>query len=209
MIGKSIEASPKVYAKAAGVFHMLQAFTTTLGGHILFPGFMISGGAVMAAIFLENERHFWFGFGNTTIGIVFHIAWLILVYYLLKPVNRNVALLAAFVMLAGCACQVLACLVYAYSVLELTDGGAFTNEQLQALAFLFNIYPVFFGIIAQGLVEGIAKPDIGHFHVVQNKVGGCQQVGQGLVFPALNVALDGLALGHAGGFGFQVFQGGG
>lgn len=145
MTGRTIEASPQVYARMAGVFHLLEAFTATLGGHILFPGFVVSGGAVMASNFLENEPLFWWGFANMSIGILFHIAWFLLFYYLLKPVNRNVSLLAAFVMLVGCACQALTGLFYASSVRVLTDGGAFTTEQLQALAFLFNIYLVFFG----------------------------------------------------------------
>ena len=40
----------------------------------------------------------------------------------------------------------------------------------------YHIDPVLLGIVAQGLIEGIAKPDVGYFNVVQNQIGGRQQI---------------------------------
>ena len=77
-------------------------------------------------------------------------------YVLLKPVNRSLSLLAAFVILVGCAIQALTSLFY-LAPLPILQGGsslsAFTAEQLQALALMFlklnvyafDIYLVFFG----------------------------------------------------------------
>jgi len=78
-------------------------------------------------------------------------------YELLRPVHRSLALLAAFVILVGCAIQALTSLFYLAPLLILQGGSslsAFTPEQLQALALLFlklnayafDIYLVFFGL---------------------------------------------------------------
>jgi len=78
-------------------------------------------------------------------------------YELLRLVNRSISLLAAFVILVGCAIQALTSLLYLAPLLILQGGssfGAFTSEQLQALALMFlklnqyayNIDLVFFGL---------------------------------------------------------------
>ena len=78
------------------------------------------------------------------IGVVFHIAWALLLYELLKPVNRSLPLLAVFVILVGCAIQALTSLLYLAPLLVLGGGSslsAFTSEPLQALMFLrLNAY---------------------------------------------------------------------
>jgi len=156
MTSRTIENSPQVYARLAGVFQLLEALTATFG-QVIFPRLVVSGdAAATAANILANQPLFWWGFASTVIGVLCHIAWTLLFYYLFKPVNRSVSLLAAFVMLVGCAFQALTALLYLAPVRVLTDGGAlsaFTAEQLQALAFVFlklnalvfDIYLVFFG----------------------------------------------------------------
>jgi hypothetical protein len=89
-------------------------------------------------------------------GVAFHIAWALLIYVLLKPVNRSLSLLAAFFVLMACATQALTSLLYLAPLLILQGGSslsAFTAEQLQSLAIMFlklNSYAfqidlVFFG----------------------------------------------------------------
>jgi Domain of unknown function (DUF4386) len=154
--GRTIDTSPQVYARVAGVFQLLEALTATFG-QVILPRLVVSGDAVAtAANILANQPLFWWGFATTLIGVLFHIAWTLLFYYLFKPVNRSVSLLAAFVMLVGCAFQALTSLFYLAPLRVLTAGSAlsaFTAEQLQALAFVFlklnalvfDIYLVFFG----------------------------------------------------------------
>jgi hypothetical protein len=99
----------------------------------------------------------WLGFALSVIGVVFHIAWMLLFYELFKPVNRSLSLLAVFAMLVGCSVQAVTCLLYAAPLLTLNGGiplSAFTADQLQALAYVFvrlnayafNLYLVFFGV---------------------------------------------------------------
>jgi hypothetical protein len=156
MAGRTIETSPQVYARMAGVFQLLEALTSTFG-QVILPRFVVSGdAAATAANILGHEPLFLWGFAATLIGVLFHIAWTLLFYDLFKPVNRSVSLLAAFVMLVGCAFQALTSLLYLAPVRVLTGGSAlsaFTAEQLQALALVFlklnalafDIYLVFFG----------------------------------------------------------------
>jgi hypothetical protein len=97
------------------------------------------------------------GFVLSLIGVAFHIAWALLMYELLNPVNRSLSRLAAFVILVGCAIQALTSLLYLAPLIILQGGSslsAFAPEQLQALAlvflrlndYAFQIYLVFFGV---------------------------------------------------------------
>jgi hypothetical protein len=152
------ETSPRFKARMAGVFQLLEAVTAASPGVFILDRLVVSGNAAAtAANILGHERLFWLGFASSLIGVAFHIAWALLMYELLKPVNRNLSLLAAFVILVGCAIQALTSLFYLAPLLILQGSsslGAFTAEQLQALALMFvklrvysfDIYLVFFGL---------------------------------------------------------------
>jgi Domain of unknown function (DUF4386) len=151
------EASPRFKARMAGVFQLLEALTATFPGLFVLRRLVVSGnGAATAANILGHERLFWLGFASSLIGVACHIAWALLMYELLKPVNRSVSSFAAFVILVGCAIQALTSLLYLAPLLILQGGSslsAFTPEQLQALGlvflrlndYAFQIYLVFFG----------------------------------------------------------------
>lgn len=151
------EASPRFKARMAGVFQLLEALTATFGEVIVLGRLVVAGNAAStAANILGHERLFWLGFASSLIGVACHIAWALLLYDLLKPVNRLLSLLAAFVILVGCAIQAITSLFYLAPLLILQGGSslsAFTAEQLQALALMFvklntyafDIYLVFFG----------------------------------------------------------------
>jgi len=152
------EASPRFKARMAGVFQLLEALTATFGQVIVRDRLVVAGSAAAtAANILGHERLFWLGFASSLIGVAFHIAWALLMYELLKPVNRTLSLLAAFVILVGCAMQALTSFLYLAPLLILQGGpslSAFAPEQLQALALMFlklnayafNIDLVFFGL---------------------------------------------------------------
>jgi hypothetical protein len=157
MMERIAEASPRFKARMAGVFQLLEATTATFGQVIVLGRLIVDGNpAATAAKILGHERLFWWGFASSLIGVAFHIAWALLLYELLKPVNRSLSLLAAFLILVGCAIQALTSLLYLAPLLILQGGSslsAFTAEQLQALAlvflrlnnYAFDIYLVFFG----------------------------------------------------------------
>jgi hypothetical protein len=142
----------------AGAFQVLEAMTAAFGEVIVLGKLVVSGNAAAtAANILDHERLFWLGFASSLIGVACHIAWALLMYELLKVVNRSLSLLAAFVILVGCAIQALTSLLYLAPLIVLTGGSsasAFTTAQLQALALVFlrlntsafNIDLVFFGL---------------------------------------------------------------
>ncbi len=158
MIERIAETSPRFKARMAGVCQLLEALTAGFGEVIVLGRLVVAGNAAAtAANILGHERLFWLGFASSLIGVAFHIAWALLLYELLKPVNKSVSLLAAFVILVGCAIQALTSLFYLAPLLVLQGGSsvsAFTAEQLQALAlvflrlndYAFDIYLVFFGL---------------------------------------------------------------
>jgi len=152
------DTSPRLTARMAGAFQLLEAATATFGG-VIVPGRLVVAGsaAATAARILGGERLFWLGFASSLVGVAFHAAWALLMYELLKPVNRSVSLLAAFVILVGCAVQAVTSLFYVAAWVILQGGpsvSAFTRDELQALALLFlkvgnyafDIYLVFFGV---------------------------------------------------------------
>jgi hypothetical protein len=159
VIGERItEASPRSLARLAGVFQGLEGTTAAFGQVVVLGRLVVFGNAAAtAANILGHQRLFWLGFASCLIGIVFHIAWALLLYDLLKPVHRRLSLLAVFVILVGCAIQALTSVLYLAPLLVLTGGSsvsAFTAEQLQALAlvflrlnaYAFDTYLVFFGL---------------------------------------------------------------
>jgi hypothetical protein len=158
MMKRTAEASPRSLARMAGVFQGLEAITATFGQVVVLDRLVVAGNAAAtAANILGHERLIWLGFASSLIGVVCHIAWALLMYDLLKPVNRRLSLLSVFVILVGCATQALTNLFYIAPLLVLGGGSAlsaFTATQLQALAFTFlklnayayDIYLVFFGL---------------------------------------------------------------
>jgi hypothetical protein len=81
MMERMAEASPRLKARIAGVFYLLTFLT---GG---------------VALFLRGRL----GFAAGLIAGACYIAVTLLFYYIFKPVNRNLSLLAAVISLAGCA----------------------------------------------------------------------------------------------------------
>lgn len=108
MTDRIAEASPSFKARMAGVFQLLEGLTATYGEVIVLGKVVVAGNAAAtAANILGHERLFWLGFVLSLIGVAFHIAWAFFMYELLKPVNKSLSLLAAFVILVGCAIQAL------------------------------------------------------------------------------------------------------
>ncbi|MEK6373882.1 MAG: DUF4386 domain-containing protein [Acidobacteriota bacterium] len=158
LMERVVEASPQSKARAAGFFWLMTFLTSTfamvVGGRLVVSG----DAAATAANLLAHEALFRSGTAAILISTACYIAVTLLVYELLKPVNRTVSLLAAFFSLVGCAVGALGCLFDLVPFVLLKGGqylSVFTVEQLQALALMFlkvrvqvndNIGLVFFGL---------------------------------------------------------------
>src|SRR5205809_4219952 len=152
------QASPRLMARLAGGFELLEGVTSGFG-QVIVPGMLVVSGnaAATAANILAHESLFRFSILAALIGVTCHIAWIFLFYDLFKVVNRNLSLLAAFVGLVAIAIQ--ACsILFQVSPLIIMEAGqslsAFNVDQLQALILMFlrfsargfNTYLAFFGI---------------------------------------------------------------
>ena len=135
--------SPRVVARITGVLYLL----TILAG-IFAEGFVsgrlvvFSNAATTATNILAHQRLFEAGFSVYLVEMACQIATTALFYLLLRPVNRSVALVAAFLSLAGCIIKTFSRLFFIAPLFVLGDAGThylkvFNADQLQALALLF------------------------------------------------------------------------
>jgi len=133
-------------------------FLTAVSGELFVRGMIVSGDAATTATnMLAHERLFRLSMAVGLVGTALYVAVTVLFYGLFKPVNKTVALLAAFFSLVGCAIQACGSLfrVAPFVVLEGSpDNSAFNADQLQAIAMMSiklniqaaYIYLVFFGM---------------------------------------------------------------
>jgi hypothetical protein len=151
------EASPRPMARITGAVYLLY-FLTAISGELFIRGMIVSGDPAATAInILAHERLFRLSLAVGLVGTALYIAVTVLFYGLFKPVNKTVALLAAFLSLAGCAIQAVGSL-FRVAPFVVLDGShylsAFKLDQLQAMALMFiklnvqatYIYLVFFGM---------------------------------------------------------------
>lgn len=150
-------ASPRLKARAAGGLYVLAGSTSAFGEFIVLGRFVVHGNAAATATnILANESLYWLGFTAALLAVALHLAWAVLFYDLFRPVSRSLSLLAAFLLLVGCAMGAVACLFQIAPVVVLTGGGSsgvFPVEQVQALALTlldmnalaYDIFLVFFG----------------------------------------------------------------
>jgi hypothetical protein len=151
------EASPRPMSRITGAVYLLY-FLTAISGELFIRGMIVSGDPAATAInILAHERLFRLSLAVGLVGTALYIAVTVLFYGLFKPVNKTVALLAAFLSLAGCAIQAVGSL-FRVAPFVVLDGShylsAFKLDQLQAMALMFiklnvqatYIYLVFFGM---------------------------------------------------------------
>jgi uncharacterized protein DUF4386 len=132
--------TPKVIARAAGI----TSLTTILGG-IFAQGFVsnrlvvYSDATLTATNILANRSLFQASFTVYLIEMACGFASTALFYRLLSPVNRNIALVAAFVDLAAGIMKTFSRLFYIIPLFVLSGPStlhAFSGDQLRELALL-------------------------------------------------------------------------
>jgi hypothetical protein len=157
MMARIAEASPRPSATSIGIvylFYFLTAFFATF----LMKGLVVSGDAAATAnSILAHEAAYRSGFAVGLVANAIYIAVTVLFYRLLEPVDRTIALLAAFFSLVGCAMQIFGGVLQLAPLVVLGDGQlpkAFDVGQLRAVALLslklytqtFSISLVLFGL---------------------------------------------------------------
>src|SRR5438128_11225248 len=95
----TIESSPQLYARMAGVSFLLGSLTSVFGQLIVRDRLVVFGDAgATAANIMAHESLFRFGFASSFIAVPFHIAWALCFYEIFKSVNLGLSLFSDFVM---------------------------------------------------------------------------------------------------------------
>jgi hypothetical protein len=147
--------SPRLKARIAGALYLIPflGFAEAVRSNLVVDG----DPAATATNILAHESLFRLAFAADLVGLVCYIAVTVLLYDLLKPVNRTLALLAAFLSVAASTIQSVILLAHMAPLFLLSGARyltAFTGHQLQAMAYVslelhgvgYNIDLVFFGV---------------------------------------------------------------
>ncbi len=135
------ETSPRLKARSAGVLYLLTILTGIFAQGFVNDRLVVSGDAVATASnILTHKALYELGFTFYITEMACQIAFTALFYDLLKPVNRGLSLVAAFLGLTGCVIKMVSRLFYVVPLFVVGGApylNAFDQKQLQALALLF------------------------------------------------------------------------
>ena len=158
MTTPTAKTSPLLIARLAGFLYLL---TVPLGVFTFLyvpASLIVSGDATATALNVKaSEPLFRLGIVSTLLGAIIPILYVLLLFQLLKPVRKDIAVLMVVVALIGLAITMLN-EVTQLGVLQFLSGAdylaVFTTAQLQALAYLFvrlHSYGISIAFIFSGL----------------------------------------------------------
>jgi Domain of unknown function (DUF4386) len=157
MTDRTIETSPQAYARTGGFFYLVIIATAMFAEGFVRGQLVVSGNAAAtAANIMGSQTLFRAGLAADLVNCALDVAVAVILYVLLRPVNRNLALLAALLRIA--ADTILGCVGILHLAAIVILGGrddlkVFSVPQLQALGYLtlklhglgYSISIVFFG----------------------------------------------------------------
>lgn len=163
MVRQSGSMSPQFYARLGGVLYLYIIVAGIFAEMFVRAKLVVSGDAeATAGNIIANESLFRLGFSGELLHLAFDVVVAVILYALLKPIDRNVALLAAFMRFACDIVLAAASLSHLAALKLLADADylkSFTAEQLHTLALLalrlhgdaYAISLVFFGFACLSL----------------------------------------------------------
>ncbi len=155
---KTVKTSPQFYAKTAGVLFLISILAGGFGELFVLNKLIVSGDATATAINIHASTSlFRLGFASYLAEAVCDVSLTVILYLLLRPVRKDIALLAAFFGLVSTVTFAFAELFY-FAVLLLLEGAdylkTFSPDQVNSLALLSlklygygaGIFMVFYGV---------------------------------------------------------------
>jgi len=136
------KSSPALKARLAGVLYLISGMAYSYADGNVHGKILVTGDAAATAHnILANGRLLQLSFASNLISTVLYITVTLLLYELLKPVNRSISLLAAFFSMSG---SIIGALGSLFTIAPLTIlGGApylsvFTAEQFGCYCILLG-----------------------------------------------------------------------
>lgn len=170
---KNFENSPQLYARLAGILYLIIIIAGVFGELLVRNKLLVYGDATATANNIINSEFLWrIGITGDLIMHICDLPVMIILYYLLKPVNRKLALLNLSFNLIQTAVLVINKLNLLAALFFLGDAEylkSFSPDQLHALSYLsiklhdfgFGIGLIFFGFVC--LFEGYLIFKSGYF----------------------------------------------
>jgi hypothetical protein len=152
-----METSPQVYARIGGALYLMIIALGLFAEGFVSNKLIVSGDATATAHNIMASQSLWrIGVAANMIVPLCAVPLLLIEYVLLRPVSKNLVLLAVFFNLVSLAVEAISKLFLVAVMSPLGDADylmAFEPRQLQALAYLalkshdvaFNIALIFFG----------------------------------------------------------------
>ena len=159
MTNRTVEPSPQIYARIGGVLYLVIIVVGMFGEAFVRGRLIVSGDAAATAANIRSMESLWrFGIAAELFMLTCAatLAWILFV--LLRPVSRDLALLATFFNLISITLEAAIQLNLLAALFPLGNAGylrAFTPEQLYAMTSLsvklhsygFGVSLIFFGCV--------------------------------------------------------------
>jgi hypothetical protein len=157
MTDLKIGASPQTYARTGGVLYLIIIVVGLFGEAFVRNRLIVSGDARATASNLRSMESLWrFHIAGELFLLICAVALLLILFVLLRPVSRDVALLAVFFNLVAIGVEAATTLSLVQALFPLGNAAylkAFAPEQLYAMASLslklhsygFGTSLIFFG----------------------------------------------------------------
>ncbi len=139
MADHTVETSPKLYARIGGALYLILIILGAVGEVARDKITVWSDAAATAANLVSMESLWRFGIVAEFLALIGAIALAMIYFVLLKPVSRELNLLATFLRIVAIAVQTVAVLNLDVALFPLGNAAylnAFTPEQRHALAIL-------------------------------------------------------------------------
>lgn len=141
-------------ARLAGLLYLIAMATGLFAEfYVHFPSTLVVSGdaAKTARNILANEQLYRIGIANNIITFAIDVALIWALYILLRPVNRNLALLAVFFRMIETTIACVA-IINSYVAMEFVSDpehlNTFDSNQIQALSVLHDTYALTFVVVA-------------------------------------------------------------